>query len=128
VDRALGFGSGFGFGSGLEAQFPREHSAITQSHLLNLFSPSPALPNDKQHNVEPVDNLQSMFTAPASPMGPPAQPRKRKAPTLHANSWEPYKHRTLELHITQGLPLPQVRQKMADEYSFKAKYVPLSSG
>jgi hypothetical protein len=58
-------------------------------------------------------------------MGPPAQPptRKRKAPTLHADAWEPYKRRILELHITQGLPLLEVRQKMEDEYGFKAKYV-----
>ena len=56
-------------------------------------------------------------------MGPPAQPRKRKAPTLHADAWEPYKHRILELHVAQGLSLLEVRQKIEDEYGFKATYV-----
>ena len=115
------FNSGFGFS--LQAQFPSGHSAITQPHPPHLFSLSPALLNDNQHNAEPVRNFQSAFAAPASPMGPPAQPRKRKAPTLHIDAWEPYKDRILELHVTQRLPLPEVRQKIKKDYGFEAKYV-----
>ncbi|KAF1970545.1 hypothetical protein BU23DRAFT_600895 [Bimuria novae-zelandiae CBS 107.79] len=118
VDRTFGFA--------LQAQFPSEHSAITQPHPPHPFSLCPVLPNDKQHDAEPVGNSQSVFAAPAapiSPMGPPAQLRKRKAPTLHTDAWEPYKHRILELHLTQGLPLLEVGQKIEDEYGFKAKYV-----
>jgi hypothetical protein len=115
----------FGFGSGLQAQLPSDYSAITQPHPPHLSSPSPVLSNDKQHDAELVSNFQPAFAAPVSAMGPPAQPqtRKRKAPTLRADAWEPYKHRILELHVTQGLPLLEVGQKMEDEYGFKAKYV-----
>lgn len=123
---AYGVDGTFGFGFGLQAQFPSEHSAITQPHPPHPFSLSPVLPNDKQHDAEPVGNSQSVFAAPAapaSPMGPLVRPRKRKAPTLHADAWEPYKHRILELHVTQGLPLLEVGQKIEDEYGFKAKYV-----
>ncbi|KAL1613665.1 hypothetical protein SLS56_012249 [Neofusicoccum ribis] len=54
-------------------------------------------------------------------MGPPDRPRKRKAPTLRADDWEPYKKRILDLHITQNLPLPKVRQIIEEEYGFKAE-------
>lgn len=114
------------FGFALQAQFPSEHSAIIQPLPPHWFSLSPALPNDKQHDAEPVSSFQSVFTAPALPMGPPARPRKPKAPTLRADAWEPYKHRILELHVTQGLPLLEVRQKIEDECGFKAKYVALA--
>jgi hypothetical protein len=107
----------------LQAQFSSEHYGITQAHPLHMLSLSPALHNDKQHNAEPVGDFQPVFTAPASPMGPPAQPRKRKAPTLRADDWEPHKHRVLELHLTQELPLPEVRKRMEDDYGFIAKYV-----
>jgi hypothetical protein len=56
-------------------------------------------------------------------MGPPARPRKRKAPTLRADDWEPYKKRILDLHIVQKLSLPKVRQMVEVEYGFKAEYV-----
>jgi hypothetical protein len=123
VDETFGFGSSFG--SGLQAQLPSDRSAITQPHPPHPFSLSPVLSNDKQHDAEPVGNFQSAFAAPVLAMGPPAQPRtrKRKAPTLRADAWEPYKRRILELHVTQGLPLLEVGQKMEDEYGFKAKYV-----
>lgn len=62
-------------------------------------------------------------TGPALPMGPPAQPRKRKAATLRADDWEPYKKRVLDLHIEQKRPLPEVRQIIEKEYGFKAEYV-----
>jgi hypothetical protein len=32
-------------------------------------------------------------------MGPPTGIRKRKAPTLRAHEWEPYKARIIELHV-----------------------------
>jgi hypothetical protein len=54
-------------------------------------------------------------------MAPPTRPRKRKAPTLRADAWEPYKDRIIELHITQGLPLSEVRKKVEEEFGFKAE-------
>lgn len=58
-------------------------------------------------------------------MGPPIRPRKRKAPTLHANAWEPYKARIVELHITQGVPLKEVKEHVEKEFGFVAEYVSL---
>ena len=60
---------------------------------------------------------------PASPLGPPSRPRKRKAPTLRASDWEPYKDQIIELHTNQGLPLKEVREKMEKEFGFSAEYV-----
>jgi hypothetical protein len=56
-------------------------------------------------------------------MGPPDRPRKRKAATLRADDWEPYKKRILDLHIERKKPLPEVRQTIEKEYGFKAEYV-----
>jgi uncharacterized protein YpmB len=56
-------------------------------------------------------------------MGPPARPRKKKAPTLRAHDWEPYKDRILELHIVQGLSLKEVRDMIEKEAGFSAEYV-----
>jgi hypothetical protein len=56
-------------------------------------------------------------------MRPPDRPRKRKAATLRADDWEPYKKRILDLHIEQKRPLPEVRQTIKKEYGFEAGYV-----
>jgi hypothetical protein len=56
-------------------------------------------------------------------MRPPDRPRKRKAATLRADDWEPYKKRILDLHIEQKRPLPEVRQTIKKEYGFEAEYV-----
>lgn len=58
----------------------------------------------------------------ATSMGPPTKTRRRKAPTLRAEDWEPYKARILELHVTQGLPLPTVKEKIKEEFGFSAEY------
>jgi hypothetical protein len=47
--------------------------------------------------------------------------RKRKVPTVRADSWELYKERILKLHIDQGLPLPQVRIQMESDCGFIAQ-------
>jgi hypothetical protein len=49
------------------------------------------------------------------PMGPPPKSRKRKAPTLREDDWEPVKARVIELHVTQNLPLPEVKKIVEDE-------------
>ncbi|KAH8723293.1 hypothetical protein GQ44DRAFT_710465 [Phaeosphaeriaceae sp. PMI808] len=114
------------FAPTLRAQLLGGHFATTQNHAPHPFSLSTALPSHGQHDVEFAGNDQSASAAsaapagPASPMGPPARPRKRKAPTLRADDWEPYKDRILDLHVTQGLSLPKVRQIIEKEYGFKA--------
>ncbi|KAH8731102.1 hypothetical protein GQ44DRAFT_604903 [Phaeosphaeriaceae sp. PMI808] len=54
-------------------------------------------------------------------MGPPARPRKPKAPTLRAEVWEPYKERILELYVTKEVPLPKIIHIIENEYGFKAE-------
>jgi hypothetical protein len=104
--------------------------AITQNNALHPFNLSAAHPSHAQFDIGFTSNSQSVFTSapaalaePASPMGPPNRPRKRKAATLRADDWEPYKKRILDLHIVQKNPLPKVRQIIEEEYGFKAEYV-----
>ena len=50
------------------------------------------------------------------PMAPPPRSRKRKAPTLRRDEWEPVKARVIELHINQSLPLPKVKEIVEEEF------------
>ena len=56
-------------------------------------------------------------------MGPPTRPRKRKAGTWKAEDWEPRRPFIKRLHIDQGLPLKEVKNRMESEFGFKAEYV-----
>ena len=58
-----------------------------------------------------------------SSMGPPTRTRKRKAPTLRAADWEPYKARIIELHVDQtpSVPLKEVKDIMEREFGFVAE-------
>jgi len=113
-----------------EAQLPCGRFATTQNHVPQLFGLSTGLFHHAQYDAELASSgsFESGFAAstasaaPTSPMGPSARPRKRKAPTLRADDCEPYKKRILDLHATQKLPLPKVRQRMKEEYGFKAGY------
>lgn len=78
------------------------------------------LDTQEQHDTE---STNAMETEPSAPMGPPTKPRKRKAPTLRAEDWEPYKARIIELHITEGRSLPEVKQAIEEEFGFAAGYV-----
>lgn len=49
-------------------------------------------------------------------MAPPPNPRKRKAPTLLNEDWEPVKARVIELRITQKKPLREVKQIVEEEF------------
>jgi hypothetical protein len=50
-------------------------------------------------------------------------PRRKKAQTLRDKDWEPFRTRVFELHITNGLPLKEVKAVMQREYGFSAEYV-----
>ena len=91
-----------------------------QTHIPHSFHPSPALHIHAPYIMESFGDAQTM---PIIPMGPPAKPRKRKAPTLRADAWEPYKARIIELHIQQGLPLREVKENIMNEFGFTAEYV-----
>lgn len=100
-------------------QFESQYFTPIQSR--NLY-PSALPVTPPGHGQQDAGNAQSM---PTTPMAPPARPRKRKAPTLSADAWEPYKNRILELHITEKLPLPVVRKKIMEEFNFTAEYAAL---
>lgn len=59
---------------------PYANDTVAQSHQLQLSD------NTNARNVQS--------------MAPPPNPRKRKAPTLRQEDWEPVKARIVELHIT----------------------------
>ncbi|KAH7124434.1 hypothetical protein EDB81DRAFT_664786 [Dactylonectria macrodidyma] len=88
------------------------------SHMSHSFNSSQALRIHAPYNAESFGDTEII---PAIPMGPPTKPRKRKAPTLRAEAWEPYKARILELHITQKLPLKEVKEKIEEEFDFTAQ-------
>jgi len=101
---------------------PIDRPASTgQSYVSYLFDPSSALHTGEPYNAEPFSETQ---VTPAIPMGPPKS-RKRKAPTLHTDAWEPYKARIVELHITQGLPLREVKKTIKSDFGFTAEYATL---
>jgi hypothetical protein len=101
---------------------PTLHTQLSQGEqsTTSLFDPSPLFDIEEDYDLESASNDQIL---PTNSMGPPTQLRKRKAPTLRAADWEPYKARIIELHITQRLPLKEVRQRIQEESGFTAEYV-----
>jgi hypothetical protein len=67
----------------------------------------------QSHQLPVADGTNSV---PVQPMAPPPNPRKRKAPTLRRDEWEPVKARVIELHISQNLPLPEVKERVEEEF------------
>ncbi|ORY12441.1 hypothetical protein BCR34DRAFT_482643 [Clohesyomyces aquaticus] len=68
-----------------------------------------------------MESFNEVQLAPADSMGPPPKTRKRKAPTLRAHDWEPYKARILQLHVTEDRPLREVKQTMETDFGFVAE-------
>ncbi|KAL6922334.1 hypothetical protein FSHL1_006297 [Fusarium sambucinum] len=82
------------------------------------------LPNPPQEplvtmhqNTVPLSDAELTET----PMGPPPKRRKRKAPTIRAKEWEPYKARILDLHDEQKFSLPKVKTMIEEEFGFTAE-------
>ena len=92
----------------------------THGYEPHSSDPSPAPYNYQPLNFQPPSDTQDIA---APSMGPPTRTRKRKAPTLCADVWEPYKARIIELHIEQGLPLGKVKDTIEKEFAFTAEYV-----
>jgi hypothetical protein len=88
-------------------------SASTLDHIATVRSP-------QTHWSRPETNTKTYLT-PTGSMDPPAPSRKKKAPTLRASDWEPYKARIIELHIVQNLSIPNVRSIIEEEFGFKAE-------
>ncbi|KAJ4175793.1 hypothetical protein NW767_015671 [Fusarium falciforme] len=95
-----------------------------QSHVLHpLNLPQESLIHAPQNagSFGDIGDIGDTQTMPATPMGPPPKRRKKKAPTLRAKAWEPYKARILELHVTQKLSLGKVKKKIEEEFGFTAE-------
>ena len=107
-------------GSALQMQ-PLDGQVTTgQSYISHSFDPPPGLHTSTPHDAESSSDTQVI---PAIPIGPPTKPQKRKAPTLRANIWEPYKARIIKLYITEKRPLPEVKKKIQEEFGFTTEYV-----
>jgi len=100
---------------------PLGQIASTHNYVSRSFDPSPAPYTSQPQNFPPPNETKDT-TAPS--MGPPTRTRKRKAPTLHADDWEPYKARIIELHIERDPPFPlrKVKDIIETEFGFVAEY------
>lgn len=107
-------------GSALQMQLQDGRVTPSQIHVAHSFDPSPALYTHAANNTGSFGDTR---ITPTIPMGPPTRPRKRKAPTLRASDWEPYKARIVELHIMEKRPLQEVREAIKMEFGFTAEYV-----
>lgn len=95
----------------------QQTTGLLQSlHPLNT-SQEPVLP--RTQDIWVVSANDAKLTA---AMGPPSKRRKKKAPTLRAKDWEPYKARILELHDARKLPLAKVKEMIEKEFGFTAEY------
>ncbi|OAL53528.1 TPR-like protein [Pyrenochaeta sp. DS3sAY3a] len=85
---------------------------------LSIFST--ALTSYIGNDADPISLDQSSRASADVPssMGPPSRPRKPKAPTLRDDDWEPYRERIRHLHVTQGLSVSEVRDKIKEEFGF----------
>ena len=100
---------------------PLGQSASTHNYVSHSLDPSPAPYTSQPQNFPPVNETKDTTTP---SMGPPTKTRKRKAPTLHADDWEPYKARIIELHIERDPPFPlrKVKEIIETEFGFVAEY------
>lgn len=103
-------------------------AATTQHHIQQPFGPrvlyqrdAPFESGSASYSQPTSTSTSTLPAALAPPVGLQEQTRKRKAPTLRAADWEPYKKRILDLHIEQDLPLPEVKQMMQNECGFEAE-------
>ena len=101
---------------------PLGQLASTHNYVSNSFDPSPAPYVSQPQNFPSFNNTKDI-TAPS--IGPPTRTRKRKARTLRADDWKPYKARIIELHIDREPPLPlrEVKDTIEAEFGFVAEYV-----
>jgi hypothetical protein len=107
-----------GFLSGPAAQPYSGTATLHQSDFNEYHTFSGLIPNinatTPQSQPSPSSDPANSLVGQSMP--PPTQSRKRKAPTLHGDDWEPVKARVIELHIEQKLPLPKVKEIVEEEF------------
>jgi hypothetical protein len=73
-------------------------------------------PNDGVTHLPQPLMSEGTGNAGVQSMPPPPNPRKRKAPTLREEDWEPVKERVIELHVNQDIPLNKVMDIIEEEF------------
>ena len=101
--------------------------AAASSPLQHAAAPSQSGGERDDSNTQPVSGSRQVSAASelvphGASMGSSIKSRKRKAPTLKADAWEPYKARVIELHINQGMPIQKVKEIIENEFNFTAEY------
>jgi Clr5 domain len=101
-----------------ETLLPAAQPAHTNNHILHPFDSYPAPYTTQSQDVQPFSDIQDRIV---QAMGPSTNTRRKKAPTLRCEAWAPYKDRIIELHITQRLPLREVKVIIEKEFGFVAE-------
>ncbi|KAL9567793.1 hypothetical protein ACKAV7_008096 [Fusarium commune] len=114
---------------GFEIPAPHEQALggqfiADQNH--SYAPPDPAFDSFIQglQDTSSTDNLDGLGAAqimPTPATGPPRRSRKKKAPTLRDEDWEPFKDRILELYEMHKLPLEKVKTMIEEEFCFTAQ-------
>ena len=92
-----------------------EQVAFTDGGMLQSLNAYSVAPQNNLNDPHSFSNVGEISVAHLA--APPPKKRKRKAPTLRSDDWEPVKSRIIiELHITQNLPLPDVKQIVETEF------------
>ena len=86
-----------------------EQVPFTNGGMLQSLNANSVTPQNNLNDSHSFSNIGDMAAL-------PPRRRKRKAPTLRSEDWEPVKRRIIELHITQNLPLPKVKQIIETEF------------
>jgi len=81
-------------------------NGLATGQLSLSFNPNP---NDSAIQPPQLPIADSISEGNTQLVAPSPNLRKRKAPTLRAEDWDRVKARIIELHITQMLPLPGVK-------------------
>ncbi|KAF5666739.1 kinesin light chain 2 [Fusarium circinatum] len=99
------------------------HFVADQNHSSAPLDPAYGFFVQGLQDGSSVDNLEVLGAAqitPTATIGPPRKTRKKKAPTLRDEDFEPFKDRILELYETHKLPLEKVKTMIEEEFGFTA--------
>ncbi|KLP14612.1 Uncharacterized protein LW94_1266 [Fusarium fujikuroi] len=113
-------------------EIPAPHEQALDGRFVADQSHSHAPPNpfselfiQELQNASSTDNMDGLGAAaqimPTPTTGPPRKSRKKKAPTLRDEDFEPFKDRILELYETQKLSLEKVKSMIEEEFGFTAQ-------
>ncbi|KAF5669928.1 kinesin light chain 2 [Fusarium denticulatum] len=112
-------------------EIPAPHEDALDRHFVadQIHSYAPLDPADDSFiqglqdgsSVDNMDGLGAAQITPTATTGPPRKSRKKKAPTLRDEDFEPFKNRILELYETQKLSLQKVKTVIEEEFGFTAQ-------